>query len=108
MNRVVLMKTCRQLLFVPILFVVCGLIVLPTSGCMVGPDYHLPHPPAPSGWAGVTETAMHPSVPTAQPTELTQWWKRFDDPVLTQLVEDALKTNLNLQLAVAVLRQARA
>ena len=47
-------------------------------------------------------------MPTAQPAELTQWWKQFDDPVLTQLVEDALKTNLDLQLAVAVLRQARA
>ncbi len=47
-------------------------------------------------------------MPTAQPAELTQWWKRFDDPVLTQLVEDALKTNLDLQLAVAILRQARA
>ena len=109
MNRVVLMKTNRQLLFVPILFVVCGFIVLPVSGCMVGPDYHAPHPDAPSGWAGVGQMpAKHPSVATAQPAELTQWWKQFDDPVLTQLVEDALKTNLDLKLAVAVLRQTRA
>ena len=109
MNRSVLMKTCRQLLFVPILFVVCCLIVLPISGCMVGPDYHAPRPGAPSGWAGVIQAPEgQPSVPTAQPAELTQWWKQFDDPVLTQLVEDALKTNLDLQLAVAVLRQARA
>ena len=104
------MKTNRPLLFVPILFAVCGFIVLPISGCMVGPDYHAPHPEAPSGWAGVTEAPAprQPSVATAQPAELTQWWKRFDDPTLTQLVEDALKTNLNLQLAVANLRQARA
>ena len=103
------MKTSRQLFFVPILFVVCCLIVLPISGCMVGPDYHAPRPDAPSGWAGVSQAPeAQPSVPTAQPAELTQWWKQFDDPVLTQLVEDALKTNLDLQLAVAVLRQARA
>jgi len=103
------MKTNRQLLFVPILFAVSAWIVLVTSSCMVGPDYHLPHPDAPSGWAGVTEApAKHPSVTTAQPAELTQWWKQFDDPVLTQLVEDALKTNLDLQFAVASLRQARA
>ena len=102
-------KTIRRLHSFPILFAVSCWIVSVTSGCMVGPDYHLPHPHAPSGWAGVTETAAkHPSVPTAQPAELTQWWKQFDDPVLTQLVEDALKTNLDLQLAVAVLRQARA
>ena len=109
MNRSVFMKTCRQLFFVPILFVVCCLIVLPISGCMVGPDYHAPRPGAPSGWAGVIQAPEgQPSVPTAQPAELTQWWKQFDDPVLTQLVEDALKTNLDLQLAVAILRQARA
>jgi len=109
MSRAKVTKTIRRLHSLPVLFAVSGWIVLVTSGCMVGPDYHLPHPDAPSGWAGVTETATnHPSVPTAQPAELTQWWKRFDDPVLTQLVEDALKTNLDLQLAVAVLRQARA
>ena len=104
------MKTNRPLLFVTILFAVCIFIVLPISGCMVGPDYHAPHPEAPSAWAGVTEAPAPrpPSVATAQPAELTQWWKRFDDPTLTQLVEDALKTNLNLQLAVANLRQARA
>jgi NodT family efflux transporter outer membrane factor (OMF) lipoprotein len=103
------MKTNRQLLFVPILFAVSAWIVLVTSGCMVGPDYHMPHPNSPPGWTGVTQTAArHPSVPTAQPAELTQWWKQFDDPMLTQLVEDGLKTNLDLQLAVAILRQARA
>ena len=104
------MKTNRQLLFVPILLAVCGFMVLPISGCMVGPDYHAPHPEAPSGWAGVTAAPAprQPSVDTAQPAELAQWWKRFNDPTLTQLVEDALKTNLNLQLAVANLRQARA
>ena len=97
MNRVVLMKMYRQLLFVPILFVLCVSILLPISGCMVGPDYHSPRPGAPSGWEGVKQgPTKHPSVPTAQPAELTQWWKQFDDPVLTQLVEDALKTNLNL------------
>ena len=109
MNRAALMKTNRQLRFAPIFLAICGWIALATSGCMVGPDYHPPHPVAPSGWAGVPEApARHPSVPTAQPAELTQWWKQFNDPVLTQLVEDALKTNLDLQLAVAVLRQARA
>ncbi|MGD0827389.1 MAG: efflux transporter outer membrane subunit [Desulfobaccales bacterium] len=104
------MKTNRPLLFVPILFAVCGFMVLPISGCMVGPDFQAPHPEAPSSWAGVTKAPAppQPAVATTQPAELTQWWKRFADPTLTQLVEDALKTNLNLQLAVANLRQARA
>ena len=104
------MKTNRPLLFVPILFAVSSFIVLPISGCMVGPDFQAPHPEAPSGWAGVTAAkAPRPaSVATEQPAEVAQWWKRFHDPTLTQLVEDALKTNLSLELAVANLRQARA
>jgi NodT family efflux transporter outer membrane factor (OMF) lipoprotein len=109
MNKVVLVKMNRQRHFVPIFLAICGWIALVTSGCMVGPDFHPQHPDAPPGWAGVPKApAKHPSVPTAQPAELAQWWKRFDDPVLTRLVEDALKTNLDMQLAVAIVRQARA
>src|SRR5208337_3323694 len=49
-----------------------------------------------------------PSVATAQPGDLTQWWRQFNDPTLTALVEEAVKTNLDLRLAEARLRQARA
>ena len=108
MSRASLMEKQHRLLSVPMLFALCGWIALAAGGCMVGPDYHPPHPDAPSGWAGVKDAPSHPSVPTAQPAELTQWWKQFDDPVLTQLIEDALKTNLDVELAVARLRQARA
>jgi outer membrane protein, multidrug efflux system len=110
MSRATVRKTIRRLHPLPILFAVFGWIIVVTGGCMVGPDYHSPHPGAPSGWAGVTQAPapQQPSVATAQPAELTQWWKQFDDPMLTQLVEDGLKTNLDLQLAVARLRQARA
>ena len=110
MNRVRVKKRERRSLLVPIALAVCGWTAFITSGCMVGPDYHVPRPAAPSEWVGVKETPapQQPSVPTAQPAELTQWWKRFDDPMLVQLVEDALKTNLDVKLAVANLRQARA
>ncbi len=104
------MKTNRPLPGAPILLAVCGFLLLAVSGCMVGPDYQAPPPEAPAAWAGVTAAPAPrpPAVATAQPAELAQWWKRFHDPTLTQLVEDALRTNLNLQLAVATLRQARA
>jgi NodT family efflux transporter outer membrane factor (OMF) lipoprotein len=76
---------------------------------MVGPDFHPPHPDAPASWTGVTEApAAQPSVPTAQPAELAQWWGQFNDPMLTTLVEEALKTNLDVELTIARLRQARA
>jgi NodT family efflux transporter outer membrane factor (OMF) lipoprotein len=39
---------------------------------------------------------------------MAQWWTRFQDPELTQLVQAALATNLDVQLADALLREARA
>lgn len=86
------------------------LFVLAAGGCMVGPTYHPPEPAAvPAGWAGVTNTpAGRPSVVTPQTAELARWWRQFNDPVLTGLVEEALKANLTIQMAEASLRQARA
>ena len=78
------------------------------SGCMVGPDYHSPQTPAPAAWVGVESLTGQPSEATAQPAELTQWWGQFNDPMLNKLVEEAVKTNLNLQIAETRLRQARA
>lgn len=42
------------------------------------------------------------------PTPLAAWWRRFDDPLLADLVADALAANTDLRAARAVLRQARA
>jgi NodT family efflux transporter outer membrane factor (OMF) lipoprotein len=39
---------------------------------------------------------------------LAQWWTQFQDPKLTELVQEALRTNLDVQLAEALLREARA
>ncbi|MFZ2990599.1 efflux transporter outer membrane subunit [Ideonella sp.] len=40
--------------------------------------------------------------------ELAEWWRRFDDPQLAQLVIEALKRNTDLQMARATLRAAQA
>ena len=37
-----------------------------------------------------------------------RWWRQFDDPVLDQLVTRAVASNLDVQAAVARVRQARA
>ena len=39
---------------------------------------------------------------------LAQWWQRFDDSLLTQLIEQALQANADVRSARAALRQARA
>jgi NodT family efflux transporter outer membrane factor (OMF) lipoprotein len=84
-------------------------LALLVAGCMVGPDYQPPDVTAPSAWEGVTEQAVAaPSMATYQPPRLTAWWRTFQDPKLTALVDEAMTANLDLQLAAARLRQARA
>lgn len=41
-------------------------------------------------------------------TSLVAWWSRFDDPLLSRLVADALQANTSITGAQAALRQARA
>lgn len=86
-------------------------VVLATClwGCAAGPNFKPPVTTAPAAWTGITErSAMQPSVATAKPAQLAAWWRAFNDPELTKLVEEALATNLDVQVAEARLRQARA
>ena len=41
-----------------------------------------------------------------QETANTEWWKQFDDPVLDQLIAEALANNKNVQIAAANVEQA--
>jgi NodT family efflux transporter outer membrane factor (OMF) lipoprotein len=104
------MNTAKQCDSISVFAAAVGLAVLMASGgCMVGPNYHPPQPTPPPVWVGVEKTTTGQlSVATAQPAELAQWWRQFNDATLTALVEEAMKTNLDLQLAEARLRQARA
>ncbi len=42
------------------------------------------------------------------PPSLTAWWRRFDDPLLGELVERALEANTDVRVALAHVREARA
>ena len=87
----------------------CSAIFLLAPGCAVGPNYVPPQSTVPSAWTGVTApTSSQTSVATAGPVELVEWWKAFDDSMLTSLVERAIAANLDLRLAEARVRQARA
>lgn len=57
-------------------------------------------PDVPAAWSS-------PSSPGADPTP-GLWWQRFNDPVLTGLVTQALRANTQVLGAQAALRQARA
>jgi NodT family efflux transporter outer membrane factor (OMF) lipoprotein len=76
---------------------------------MVGPNYIPTRTTAPAEWAGVAKAPTgQPFVATAGETDLTQWWRQFNDPTMTALVEESVKANLDLKIAEARLRQARA
>jgi len=109
MNEETLRKAKQKRHSVPVRTALCGLALFLLNGCLVGPNYLPPEPTAPPGWVGVSEVSTdQPSVATAQAVELAQWWGQFNDPNLTTLVEEAVKTNLDLQIAETRLRQARA
>ncbi|MEO6152368.1 MAG: TolC family protein [Croceibacterium sp.] len=74
------------------------------SACAVGPNYVAAPPP--SAAAGPFLGAAEP---VFEATELpADWWRLYQDPVLDQLVGDALRTNTDIRQAVARIERARA
>ncbi len=70
------------------------------AGCALGPDYRQPQMPLAADFENASgEHAAEPP---------REFWRRFDDPELNQLVDDALKTNHDIRIAVANLQAARA
>lgn len=77
---------------------------LALAGCAVGPNYTKPAtPPTASGPFVSTSPGLAPeqSPPGA-------WWRLYDDPVLDQLVPEALAENQDLKVAAANLAYAQA
>lgn len=81
------------------------LVVLLLSGCAVGPNYHRPVVGAPKSFMG--EAAVE-AREAAQPADLSRWWEGFNDPLLTKLIADAEQRNLDVEQAIARVRQAKA
>lgn len=73
------------------------------SGCVLGPDFHAPGSKLPATWK---PEALRGQVTDQEVT--TQWWDRFDDPVLSRLIRKAGESNLDLKIAVERLDQSRA
>jgi multidrug efflux system outer membrane protein len=88
---------------------VAAFCLIMASGCAVGPNYHPPETKVPTYWDGQNAaTPAQPSKTTINPVELVEWWTAFKDPTLSSLVETAVRANLDVRLAEARIRQARA
>ena len=62
-------------------------------GCAVGPDYQRPKVDIPQAWRFEEKEALD--------VANTAWWEQFNDPVLNELIQSALKENKDLMVASA-------
>jgi NodT family efflux transporter outer membrane factor (OMF) lipoprotein len=75
---------------------------LVATGCSVGPNYQEPPVTARAGW----NEARQEGVGTGA-AELARWWTVFDDALLNSLIDRAVRSNLDLRIAEARIREAR-
>lgn len=80
-------------------------LVAGLGGCAVGPDFYTPSMSPPGEWlnAAVADKAGFSTGAVE-----TDWWKQFNDPVLTSLETRVAAQNLELQVAEARILQSRA
>jgi multidrug efflux system outer membrane protein len=73
------------------------LVVVSLAGCAVGPDYKRPSVDIPQSWRFEDKEAKD--------LANTAWWGQYNDPVLNELIEIALRENKDLKVAVARIGQ---
>jgi NodT family efflux transporter outer membrane factor (OMF) lipoprotein len=71
------------------------------AGCAAGPSYRSPKPDTPAEFAAAA------APPPASAPDLATWWHSLEDPELDSLVERAVKSNPDLEIALTRLQQAR-
>lgn len=82
---------------------VSSLIVIGLGGCSLPSPSARPNPALPAEWKNAG------GFPVASPTQdLSRWWGRFEDPVLNQVIADALKASPDMASASARVRESRA
>lgn len=86
---------------VPVRFGASLALLVALGACTVGPDYVPPVPQVSGGFARA-EDGFAAAEPEAA------WWSRLGDPVLDELVERSRRANLDVRVAEANLRAARA
>ncbi|MBV9725332.1 MAG: efflux transporter outer membrane subunit [Gammaproteobacteria bacterium] len=82
------------------------------AGCAVGPNYHTPQLPVPTGFAEPVRAtpaadAASPASTAAPPVDLTGWWHALKDPELDSLIERAISRNPDVLIALDRLQAAR-
>ena len=81
--------------------------ILILGGCAaVGPNYTPPETKVSETWHTAMDGGLDATTPN--PEALSQWWQVLEDPVLSELIHQAVVGNLDLKEARARVREARA
>ena len=87
-----------------------GIPMLMLAACAAGPRYKTPRPDEPTAFAAQLDaaTTMANNKTSSRPIDLAAWWRALNDDELNSLVDRALNSNLDLQVALDRLQEARA
>ena len=91
-------------LSVPVLLAVATAV----ASCSVGPDYRTPAVHLPSGFLALAPSGEKSKGRGPASADLTQWWRSLDDPKLNSLEDRALQANLDLEITLNRIQEARA
>ncbi|MGH8194077.1 MAG: efflux transporter outer membrane subunit [Woeseiaceae bacterium] len=81
--------------------VLVSAVALSLGACAVGPEYQAPDTAAPQFHNADSSRFAQTAIEAA-------WWREFGDPVLDDLIARALANDLDLRIAAARVREARA
>ncbi len=84
-----------------------GAAGLGPAGCEIGPDFESPATPVAEAWSSTSDPRglAATTQPVSYAASLEGWWASLNDATLTGLVERALASNLDVQLADARVRE---
>jgi outer membrane protein TolC len=75
------------------------------SGCAVGPDYQLPTVAVPTEFRTASLTPTIASAPTTG--AFVRWWQALHDPQLNWLIDQAIASNPDIEIALTRVQEAR-
>jgi len=87
---------------------IAGLLILMMAACNVGPNYKRPATSTPQSFRGALAPDIAPPAPAEASLGDEKWPAVFEDPVLQQLVVEALQNNLDLRVAAQRVLEAQA
>jgi NodT family efflux transporter outer membrane factor (OMF) lipoprotein len=78
------------------------------GACAIGPDFEPPGVPWLDTWSSDSLQSLEEEARLQDRALLDEWWRNFDDPVLEEMVEQALGLNLGVRTAGMRILEARA